>query len=99
MLSLKRFAGKGGEAMRENCGISAASIKTASGTDFGMSAVAAARAVAAVFLTVMFGIFLIIVFPLTESERPFGKAAPVRVVRHQGTVSYRRRGVVCSWLE
>lgn len=74
--------------MRENCRVSAASIKTASGTDFGMSAVTAARAVAAVFLTVMFGIFLIIVFPLTESESPFGKTAPVRVARHQRTESY-----------
>lgn len=53
--------------MRENCRASAASIEAASGAVFGMSVRTAIKAVSAVLLAAMFGIFLIVAFPAVES--------------------------------
>lgn len=71
MISLNRFAGKGGKAMRGNCTASAAAIKAMPKTVFGIPVEAAMRVIAVVLLAVIIRILLAIVFPLAGSKNSF----------------------------
>lgn len=76
--------------MRDDCRTSAVPIKAVPGAVLRTPSRTLLRALAAVFLAVMFGLFLIVVFPAAESGSSVmdERAVPVRTVQRHGGKAY-----------